>query len=355
MKKTFLLFCLCFVGSLAKAQTFGGPESVEYDAQNARWLVANTDLGNIVEYNPAANSTTVFCSGLTTGPYGIEIMGNRLYACDGSIVRGYNLNTGSQEFAISITNAMFLNGITSDGNDFLYVTDFSAKKIYRVHPADTSFTVLASTSRTPNGILYDGANQRCVFVTWGSSAIVQAVSTSTGTVTNLASTTLSNCDGITRDTEGNWYVTAWGNNSLHKFDSAFSAAPTVAMSGLSSPADIDISADGDSIGISNSGAANNVVFHTITVQTGVQHITPQEKLWQVFLSPNTQTFSVLAADDLVGNTWQMVSTNGQILQTGQLHSAYTRFDSPTLPAGIFIFRLQTNNGSWLHQKISILR
>lgn len=269
MKKLLLATCCVFSMFALRAQTFSSPESVEYDGVNNRWIVGQNGSGIIHIYSPASSSLVQLGSTtLPNGPHGIEVLGNTLYACDGNAIKGFDLTTGAQVFNVNLS-ATFLNGLTSDGGHFLFATDFTAKKIYRVNTNTNAFNLMTNTTYTPNGIYYDGANNRCVFVNWGSTARVQAMSLADSTVSTLYTTSTSNIDGITRDQQGNWYITTWGGNALRKFDPSFSAAPTSVMTGLSSPADIDINAAGDSIGIPNSGNANNVVFYTVPSTLGV--------------------------------------------------------------------------------------
>ena len=285
MKKLFILFfCLPLVSF---SQTFNSPESVEYDTGNNRWLVGNHSSGQVLVYTPSSATLNLFCSGMTGGPYGIEIMGNVLYCCDGGTIKGYNLTTGTLVFNLNL-GATFLNGITSDGNNFLFVTDFSAKKIYRVNVASTSYNLMTTTVKTPNGIIYDGAHNRCVFVTWGTAAPVQAMSLADSTVSTVRTTSLSNCDGIMRDQQGRWYVSVWGTNSLYKIDSGFTSNPVVVMSSLSSPADLGINTTGDSIGIPNSGTANNVVFYHIPVTTGIEKNTAHHYMTSSIVAPSSR-------------------------------------------------------------------
>jgi len=163
MKKT-LLFIAIFFPFLSFAQVFNGPESVEYDAVNNRWLSSQHTSGVVLTVEPSSGILTTFCSGMTSGPHGIEIMGNILYCCSGGVIKGYDLTTGTLAFNVNL-NATFLNGLTSDGGNYLFATDFTAKKIYRVNVTDSSFNVMVTTVKTPNGIIYDGPHNRCVFVT----------------------------------------------------------------------------------------------------------------------------------------------------------------------------------------------
>src|SRR5687767_15104022 len=77
--KYFALLAILSIPFISFAQSFDSPESVEYDVVNSRWLVGNHGSGEVLEYSPGSGTLTPFCSGMTTGPYGIEILGNVLY------------------------------------------------------------------------------------------------------------------------------------------------------------------------------------------------------------------------------------------------------------------------------------
>lgn len=261
MKKSLIIFLLVLV-STTYSQTLNGPESIEWDQVNNRWLIGNTGNGTIVARSESG-VLSAFVSGIPSGPYGIEILGNIVYACSGNTIRGYSLTTGANVFTLNV-GASFLNGLTSDGTNFLYATDFSSKKIFKINTAATTFSTIASgLVKSPNGILYEAENNRCVFVNWGANAPIMAIDLTTFAVTTLLATTLSNCDGITKDGCGNYYVTAWGNNKLNKFNNTLTGSPTIVPGTLSSPADIDCKQGTieDIIGITNN--SNTLSFATI--------------------------------------------------------------------------------------------
>ena len=107
--------------------------------------------------------------------------------------------------------------------------------------------------QSPNGICYDQANNRLVFVNWGSNAPIKALSLSDSLVSTLANTNLGNCDGIVWNGLDTWYVTAWTGQKVMKFDANFAAGPILVANALSSPADIDYNEEGDTLAIPNSG------------------------------------------------------------------------------------------------------
>ena len=246
--------------SVIFSQTLNGPESIEWDATNTRWMIGNKGNGTILARSKSGTLSN-FVTGIPSGPYGIEILGDVLYSCEGGFIRGYNLTSGANIFTLNL-NATFLNGLTSDGNNNLYATHFSAKKIFKIDVNAVSFTTLASgLAKTPNGIFYDGENNRCVYVTWGSNAPIMAIDLTTNVTSTILTTTLSNCDGITRDSCGNYYVSSWGNNKLNKFDASLTGTHTVLPTVLSSPADIDcrFGTTADVVGNTNS---NNTITLT---------------------------------------------------------------------------------------------
>ena len=243
----FLLNCLS-----ASAQTLNGPESIEYDAARNRYLISNSSNGQILARN-SAGTLSIFKNNISPSPYGLEILGNTVYACCSGFIKGFDLETGNQVFNLNL-GATFLNGITTDGLSNLFATDFSAKKIYRIKPASNSYNVMASNLvQSPNGICYDQANNRLVFVNWGSNAPIKALSLSDSLVLTLATTNLGNCDGIVWNGLDTWYVSVWTGQKVMKFDANFAAGPILVANALGSPADIDYNLEGDTLAIPNSG------------------------------------------------------------------------------------------------------
>jgi Secretion system C-terminal sorting domain len=263
MKKA-LLFLFLTISVVSFSQTLNGPESIEWDAVNSRWLIGNKGNGTILSRSEDGTLSN-FVTGIPSGPYGIEILGNILYSCEGGFIRGYDLTSGSTVFALNL-NATFLNGLTSDGVGFLYATDFTAKKIFKVDVSAVTFSTIATgLAKTPNGILYDGEHNRCVYVTWGANAPINAIDLTTNAISTVLATTLSNCDGITRDSCGNYYVSSWGNNKLNKFDKSLTGTFTALAGTLSSPADLDTKFGTSNDVIGNTNSNNTITFTSVAL------------------------------------------------------------------------------------------
>lgn len=267
MKK--ILFFI-FIPFLSFGQNYNGPESVEHDPNNNVYYISNSGNGQILELDNNDN-LSVFVDGLQAGPHGLELVeqyigekwiGQILYACSGGTLYGYDLY-GNEVLNYSL-NGSFLNGIThkidnsvSDSPEItLFITDFSDKKLYQYNVLENTHYEICSFSKNPNGAYYDHINNRLLVVFWGWNAPIYEVNIVEGTYNSIINTGLSNLDGITMDNCGNFYISAWSSNALHKYNSEFSQTEII-TSGLSNPADIFYNATENTIAIPNSG--NNTI------------------------------------------------------------------------------------------------
>jgi hypothetical protein len=338
MKSTFTLFAALAL-SVLTAQTFNSPESVEYDGANHRWIVGNNGAGTMSSFYPQSSSTIPFsAASMSTGPHGIEILNGVAYVCDGGYVRGYDLVSGSNTFNLNLS-ASFLNGLTTDGTTYLFATDFSAKKIYRINPAANAFNLMCTTVKTPNGIIYDGANNRLVFVTWGTNAPIQAMSFVDSTISTLTTTTYGSFDGVTRDNAGYWYATSWGSNALIRWTPTFTT-PTVVMTGLNSPADIDINTAGDSIAIPNSGGTT-VVFYT-NITTGISMLT--ETGFSLFPNPANTDCTVTFNAPQFNSEAILTDSRGRMVRKIRFSGNKLLLERGDLDAGIYLLNIVNEGG-----------
>lgn len=258
MKKSILLFFSIFLSAnLAFSQTYQSAESVEYDPINKRWLASN---GSSIIADDGYGNLSFFGNG--SASHGMEVMGDRLFAISSNILRVFDLNTEMQIMTYSIPGVSFLNGITNDGGSNIYVTDFSAKKIYRIDVSDidniSHEEIVANTTQTPNGVIYDGENNRLLFVTWGSGAKVRAVDLSNNMVTDVVNTGLGSIDGIDEDNAGDYYISSWSPAQISKYDKDFAnPLEVITTPFISNPADIGYSLQNDTLAIP---IGNDVVF-----------------------------------------------------------------------------------------------
>ncbi|MFT4778202.1 MAG: hypothetical protein ACJAU0_000637 [Flavobacteriales bacterium] len=266
MKYTLLLLTL-ILSACAFGQSKQTIESCEYDPINNRFFVSNQS--NILMTYDLGDSWEVFGSG--SANYGMEVMGSTLFVIKNASVFGYDLTTGDEVMEIIISGSLFLNGMGNDGSNNLFVSDFNGDKIYKIDVSDLdnpSFETIIDNIAQPNGIVIDNANNRGVFVSWGTNPAIKAFDLDTYAVTNVATGTgLSLCDGVDLDNDGNFYVSSWAPMSITKFNNDFSTSETVSTSGLESPADISYGLEVNILGIANSGSdeVTFIEFSGVTV------------------------------------------------------------------------------------------
>lgn len=256
--KNILFFLLAFTASSIQAQSLTAIEGVEYDPTNQIFLVGNGN--NVVRMHSDAIPQGTL--GAAKSNYGMEVMNGVLFTIVGTAIKGYDVTTGAQVMTHTLSGATFLNGMASNGTDKLWVSDFSAKKIYELNVADlaapTSSIVVANTTSTPNGLTYDAANNRLVMVSWGANASIKAIDLATYALSVITTTNLGNCDGVDHDSYGNYYVSSWSPNAITKFSNDFTTTSTVTVTGgVSSAADICYAEEIDTLAIPCTG--NNVV------------------------------------------------------------------------------------------------
>ena len=355
MKKLLFstLLSMCMLASFA--QSHNSPESIEFDYANNRWLIANNSGNNILARNSATGAVTVFapCSG---GPHGIEIVNDTLYVNAGGSIKLFNLNNGAAIATIAM-GATFLNGLTHD-NTYLYSTDFSAKKIYRVNIATRAFSVFVNATggtSSPNGIIYDAANNRCVFVGWGASAPIKAVDVTTGAVTTIITSTLGNCDGITMDGAGNYYISSWTGNKITRFTNTFTS-PTTVVTGLSNPAEIFYNTLTDTLGNTNSATLNNTTYHYFGSPTSITEIENETTL-TVFPNPiqksATIIFDLEESEQVNISMYDAKGAFIQLVSDSKLAKGKNQFEIErgTLSAGNYVLKVTTAKKVLTHKLV----
>ncbi|GAB5401667.1 MAG: hypothetical protein Aureis2KO_32520 [Aureisphaera sp.] len=247
MKHTYTLFILIASFTL-HSQTYTNAESAEYDPVNNQWLVSN---GNNIIADDGNGNLSFF--GTASANTGMEVLNGILFAVDGMDIAGYDLATTNEVMRLTITGSPFLNGLTNDGSNTLYVTDFTTRVIYAVDVSDIanpSYTeFVADTINAPNGIIYDAANNRLIYVCWGTNAAIRAVDITTQDVSLIINSGITNLDGIDDDAEGNYYVSSWNPDQIIKYNSDFSVSEVLPTPSLNSPADIGYNQATDIIAI----------------------------------------------------------------------------------------------------------
>ena len=246
IRSLFLLIFVCpFLSNIIFAQVYNNPESAVYDPNNDCYYVSNKGDGTILKVDANdTNSKSVLNSDLTS-VRGLCIIGNTLFAAADEGVVFISLPAGTITQTVVIPGMGFLNDITSDNSDILFVSDPGTGKIYKLIISGGLYETLAESLSNPNGLYWDGDNSRLIFVPMISNAPIMAVNMGDRTISQIRATTLDQPDGIACDMVGNYYISYWGNNSIYRFNGDFSGVngglsdnPYLVSSQHDGPADI---------------------------------------------------------------------------------------------------------------------
>jgi len=328
-------------------------ESVEYDAVGNRFL-AGSDMTSIVEIDTLGNFS-YFGEGLTSN-LGMEIMQGHLFSIVGQdMINVYDLETELLISSVTITGAQFLNGMASNGISKLWVTDFVGRAIYELdfsNLSEATYTALAGMAEIPNlpnGIIYDEANNRLVFVSWNDGVIRQLDLEDNSVNVVIEDLEISNMDGIDMDSQNNYYVASWSPESrITKFSSDFSESEILDIPGISNPADICIANEINLLAIPS--FQHDVIFwpleETTTGNTNIEQSNSNNI--DIFPNPSNGKFFV----QITNQQWTQVgcqlidargvSLNKWTFQHNQMNGL--ELDLSAYPDGLYTLSISIDGG-----------
>ena len=240
----------------AKTATVSGfqtPESVMWDSTQDVYFVSNINgtpnakdgNGYISVVEPAGTlRDSAFIKGLNA-PKGMAVVGDTLWVSDIDVVRAYNTRTGASIATVQVPGAVFLNDVAAAPDGSIYITDTAVRfgasgaehvgsdQVFRIAPdRKVSVALKNDTLGRPNGITWDGANQRFVVVPFGTGTLwawkpgetrVTAIGTGPGQF-----------DGV-EVARGVIWVSSWADSSVYRYENG---EGTNLIKGVPSPADI---------------------------------------------------------------------------------------------------------------------
>lgn len=349
MKKIQLFVFLIITSFQLQSQTLNSIEAVEYDASQNRFFISNGS--NIIARASNGDLSFFGSEGATNG---MEVLGNHLFVIDGTTIRGFELDSENEVMTLNITGASFLNGLTNDGVSTLYATDFSGKKIYKIDVSDLSNPsaeiIVSNTISTPNGIIFDGANNRLIFVNWGNNAPIKSVDLTDNSVSTILTTSVGNIDGIDEDNDGNYYIAYWSPDKIAKYDNAFANPPEVISTPfLNSPADICYAKEIDTLGIPHSGNILTLVGFAPDTISSIYDIFSNEFELEVFPNPVTESSVVrFSLDKKTPLQLTILNQEGKLVKTllegEQMKGEHTiSFAGMVIPSGFYWLSLEGIN------------
>jgi len=235
---------------------FQTPESVEYDAQDDLYLVANIhgspfakdNNGFITKLNPQGKVLKLkWIVGGTNGvtlnaPKGMVALGNTLYVADIDTIRTFDLTTGKSIANYPIKGSSFLNGVTPSSQGGVWVTDSGVGPGFKPVGTDAIYHVSAKgvikTLTTgqdlgrPNGILEKDGQLIMVTIASGQIHYFDL----NGKLLSSEKLPYNKLDGLIMDNKGQVIFSSWKAQAIKEMQN--NAEPKTLFTGLESPADL---------------------------------------------------------------------------------------------------------------------
>jgi DNA-binding beta-propeller fold protein YncE len=176
-------------------------------------------------------------------PKGLDILGNVLYVTDIDSVKGFDKETGKAVQSLDLTEwgSAFLNDLTHDSAENLYITDMTAHMILKIETQNgnkTSILVKDDRLRGPNGIVMNPQTGNLIVATHNSGSILE-VNPEGQIRVLLESKGLKNLDGIDLDDQGYIYTSSFTDGRIYKISPDFKKVKLF-KEGLTTPADINL-------------------------------------------------------------------------------------------------------------------
>ncbi len=342
---------LIFISNISFSQ-YSSPESITYDTTGKRYFISNTSSSKIVQRDRQGNVTDFVTVGGSI--HGVTVYNGRVYVCNGTRVRAYDLNTAAEVFNVLVSGSTFLNDLAIDNSGMIYVSDFTARRIYKVNSNNSEYWIyVPATTNQPNGLYVDAPGNRLLVCCWGASAPVKAVNFADSSIANIITTPYSNCDGISLDRNDNVYISTWGIQSVVRYDINFVNPPVVVASSLSNPADIYVNKKTDTLAVPNAGNSTVAFFH-LDIPSGINQINSLAnsfKLHQNYpnpFNPSTNLEFEISESGIVSlKIYDMLGKEVLTLVNEELNPGTYKYtlDASGLSSGIYYYKLEANEFS----------
>jgi len=348
----FLIPAIILFGSNISFSQYSSPESITYDTTGKRYFISNTSSSKIVQRDRQGNVTDFVTVGGSI--HGVTVHNGKVYVCNGTRVRGYDLNSALEVFNVVISGSTFLNDLAIDSSGMMYVSDFNGRRIYKVNTNNSEYWIyVPATTNQPNGVYVDAPRNRLLICCWGGSAPVKAVNLADSTISNIITTPYSNCDGISLDRNDNVYISTWGIQSVVRYDINFANPPVIVAGSLSNPADIYVNRITDTLAVPNAGNSTVGLFH-LDIPTGISQVSGIANSFELHqnypnpFNPSTNLefgisdlgFVSLKIYDLLGK--EVTTLVNEVLSPGTYK--YT-FDASDLSSGIYYYKMEAEGFS----------
>ena len=259
--KSLLAIVVIGVGALsaqeAEQPVYDAPDQAVWDPTSRSWYVSNLGggisldrdgYGWIKKLDESGDAMDPRWVENLDAPSGMVVAGSLLYVVDRDGLYEIDIATAKIKHLYKVAEPVFLNDVALGPDGELYMSDFSAQRIYRIDPKSKAVEIFIESDKldTPDGLLVDG--NKLIVASWGPIIDPATFATSRkGAVLSIDLKTkkikpylkkglgVGNLEGIAKAGD-DYYITDWMSGYLLRVSKK---GFEVVLSGLKNPTDPD--------------------------------------------------------------------------------------------------------------------
>ena len=353
------VFIFFFTVSLYSQNLLDGPNDIVFNVSNNHYLVANWAGNSIVAIDSLGNQS--FYRSNITHAHGMEVKDSILFVASYHNLLLINVNSSYTFLSIFVPGSEYLGHVALDSSHYVYITDWSAKKLFRINLNNQTTATLYTFNQIPGGISFEENNNRLIMLTFVNDAPILAYNLTGGNIDTVRNTNIDEPDAICKDSNGDYYVTSFSENVVYRFDGDFSSGPEIISTGHGGPSGIGYNKPDNIIGVTNYNfksidliqlSPNNVGGETNIRPEGYylfqNYPNPFNPITTIKYQIPEPSFVSIKVYGVLGN--EIVTLVNEEKTT---RSYWIDFDAVDLSSGIYFYRLKVypeNSGAELYSK-----
>jgi hypothetical protein len=212
---------------------YSNPIDVAYDEISRRYFVTNKFTGIIDQIDSLGNVTNF--ATVPPNAEGIIARNDTLFVVSHGLT-ALDLETAEQLFHLDLSGQQGLSDIVLDTSGNIFISDYLANNVYRVHLGDLSVTVVVEGFMSVNGLYFDAKNNRLLATQWLEFSPLTEIRLSDYSLETVKSNEGWYWpNGITEDNSGNIYIASGSLGSIFRYDKSLANPPVVIASGYGNP------------------------------------------------------------------------------------------------------------------------
>jgi len=357
-KVSILIFIIFPPFYVCSQNLLNGPNDIVFDPSNKCYLIANWAGNNIVVIDSLGNQS--YYRSNITHAHGMETKDSILFVASYHNLLLLNLYSSSTIVSIFVPGSEYLGHIALDSLYYVYITDWSARKLFRIDLNNQTSTTLYTFNSIPVGISYEENNNRIILLTLVENAPILAYNITGGNIDTVRNTNIDDPDAICKDSNGNYCVTSFTENIVYRFEGDFSSEPEIISTGHGGPSGIGYNKPDNVIGVTNYNfnsidliplSPNNVKSEK-NIQLECYYLiqnypNPFNPTTTIKYDIPERSFTTLKIYDVLGNEIETLVNEEKPVGTYEI-----TWLAESLPSGVYFYQL--NAGDFIETKKMVL-